>query len=208
MAYLPREEIEKIGFASLGDHVFISDKVSIYNPSKISIGSYVRIDDFSLISAGEGGIEIGNLNHIACYACLIGHAKITLEDFVGISIKGSILSSTHDPSGNTLGKLSLFDDINADGLTDLISKPVTLEANSGIGAHTVVLPGVTIGKGSFIGPNSTVVEDLNPWGIFMGSPARFIRKRSSKAYQKGMQLKRAEIKKRRSQNFNSQKDAS
>jgi galactoside O-acetyltransferase len=60
MAILTREEIEQMGFASVGNNVFISTKASFYGTSKIHIGNNVRIDDFCVISAGEGGVYIGN----------------------------------------------------------------------------------------------------------------------------------------------------
>ena len=50
-----REELEAIGFAQLGENVKISKKASIYGAANISIGNHVRIDDFCIISAGEGG---------------------------------------------------------------------------------------------------------------------------------------------------------
>lgn len=183
MAYLSQEELLKIGFASIGKEVYVSDKASIYNASKISLGSYVRIDDFCLISAGEEGIEIGNYVHISCYACLIGKSKITVKDFVAISIKATILSSTSDFSGETLPLVDglLIDEENND-LQSVITKPVVLETHTGIGAHTVVLPGVTVGIGSAIGANSVVYEDVNEWGIYLGNPIRFLKKRSNAAY--------------------------
>lgn len=185
MAYLSQDELNKMGFASLGNEVYISDKASIYNASKISIGSFVRIDDFCLVSAGEEGIEIGSYVHISCYACLIGQAKITVKDFAAISIKATILSSTSDFSGDTLPKLQGFQDQTIDkDLFSVISKPVTLETHTGIGAHTIVFPGVTVGKGSAIGALSSVYEDVNEWGIYFGNPVRFIKKRSEVAYNK------------------------
>ncbi len=185
MAYHSREELNKMGFASLGKDVYISDKASIYNASKISIGSYVRIDDFCLLSAGDEGIEIGSYVHISCYACLIGQSKITVKDFVAISIKATILSSTSDFSGDTLPKLQGYlDDTIDEDLFSVISKPVTLETHTGIGAHTIVFPGVTVGKGSAIGAQSSVYEDVNEWGIYFGNPVRFIKKRSEVAYNK------------------------
>lgn len=185
MAYLSQEEVELIGFAKVGDEVFISDKASFYNPSKISIGSYVRIDDFALLSAGEGGIELGNCIHISCYATLLGQAKITLHDFVSISVKATILSSTSDFSGEFLPSLNEFNGLKGlnEGLAHVISKPVVFETNSGMGAHSVVMPGVTVGIGSAIGALSAVYENLNPWCVFMGNPARFVMKRSDFAYQ-------------------------
>ena len=60
MGFLNQEQLLNIGFFSFGNNVLISDKVSIYNPSKIKIGNNVRIDDYCVLSAGAGGIEIGD----------------------------------------------------------------------------------------------------------------------------------------------------
>ena len=75
MGMLTREHVEQMGFASIGENVLISDRASFYNPSKISLGSNVRIDDFCVFSAGLGGISIGNYIHIAVYSLLIGAGK-------------------------------------------------------------------------------------------------------------------------------------
>lgn len=58
MGFYSREQLEKIGFKSLGENVLISDKTSIYSPENISIGNNVRVDDFSILSAGGGGTLI------------------------------------------------------------------------------------------------------------------------------------------------------
>lgn len=186
MAYLSRKELESIGFEKLGEEVLISDKVSFYNPSKISIGSYVRIDDFCVISAGDEGIEIGEFVHISCHATLIGKAKITIKDFVAISIRATIISSTSDFSGEFLPSVEAFVELkeNYEDLFSVISKPVTMETHTGLGAHSVIMPGVTIGKGSAIGALSAVYENVNPWGIYLGNPVRFVKKRSEEAYNK------------------------
>lgn len=80
----------------------ISDKASIYGASRIKIGSNVRIDDFCVLSAGEGGIDIGNYVHIAVFALLIGAGKITVSDFAGVSSRVSIYSSNDDYTGKFL----------------------------------------------------------------------------------------------------------
>lgn len=102
MGFLKKNELENLGFSQIGDNVLISDKCSIYNPSKISIGSNVRIDDFCILSAGENGIKIGNNVHIACYVSLIGKESIDIGNFVGISSKTAVYSSSDDYSGNYL----------------------------------------------------------------------------------------------------------
>ena len=183
MGFLTEDELSKIGFAKLGRNVFISDKASIHNPAKIRIGSNVRIDDFSVLSAGEGGIDIGSYVHISCYACLIGKANIKLHDFVVISIKASVLSNTNDFSGDSLPKYKEIEvPKGAENLVKTTSEPVVFETHTGLGAHSVVMPGVTISMGTAVGAMSVVYEDLNSWGIYVGNPARFIKKRNDKAY--------------------------
>jgi len=183
MGFLTAEELKKIGFADLGSNVFISNKVSIYNPGKIRIGSNVRIDDFCILSAGEGGIDIGNYVHISCYACLIGKANIKLHDYVAVSIKASIFSNTNDFSGDFLPTYKEIEIPSmAENLVKTISEPVVLETHTGLGAHSIVMPGVTVKIGTAIGAMSVVYEDLNSWGIYVGNPARFVKKRSDKAY--------------------------
>ena len=39
------------------------------------------------------------------------------------------------------------------------------------------MPGVTFGEGSVLGANSLATKDLEPWTIYVGSPAKPIKKR-------------------------------
>ena len=59
--------------------------------------------------------------------------------------------------------------------TDLEIKPVRVEAWADVGTNAVVLPGVTIGKGSIIGAGAVVVHDVPPFAVVAGIPARFLR---------------------------------
>ena len=91
MAWLTAEEIENMGFADVGKNVYLSSKASYYNCPNIRIGHDVRIDDFCVLSAGEGGIDIGNYIHIAIFSSLIGSGNITLDDFSGLSSRVSFI---------------------------------------------------------------------------------------------------------------------
>jgi acetyltransferase-like isoleucine patch superfamily enzyme len=55
-------------------------------------------------------------------------------------------------------------------------RPVHIENNVWIGFDCCVLPGVRIGEGSIIGARSVVDQDVEPYSIYAGNPARFIRK--------------------------------
>jgi dTDP-4-amino-4,6-dideoxy-D-glucose acyltransferase len=178
--FYTREELKKIGFKSLGDNVLISDKSSIYGANNIEIGSNVRIDDFCILSSGEGGIKIGNYVHIACYAHLIGSGQIIVEDHAQISGKCSVYSSSDDFSGDYLvGPTVPNKFTNVKSLTVHLKKYVVL------GCNTVVLPGVTIEEGTAIGALSLVSKSLPGYGIYGGNPLKFIkeRKKGMKKYE-------------------------
>ena len=53
--------------------------------------------------------------------------------------------------------------------------PIKICENARIGAYSLILPGVTIGEGSIIGANSVVTEDIPPFSIAAGAPAKVIR---------------------------------
>lgn len=55
------------------------------------------------------------------------------------------------------------------------SLPVTIEEGAWIGACTVLLPGVTIGRNAVIGASSVVTRDIPAFALAVGNPARVIR---------------------------------
>lgn len=175
MSFLSREQIKEIGFAKVGEHVLISDKASLYNTSSISIGNYVRIDDFTVLSAGEGGIELGDFVHIGCFSSLIGDGKIKMDYYSGLSSKVSIYSSNDDFSGVSLPGVKVTIPLEFRKLT---VKDVTLEKYTIIGSNSVVLPGVTIGEGATVGALSFVRKNCQAWYSYGGNPLRRLGRRS------------------------------
>ena len=60
------------------------------------------------------------------------------------------------------------------------NRPVIIEDNVWVASNAIVLPGVTISKGSVIAAGSIVTKSTEPLSINAGNPARFIRIRESK----------------------------
>lgn len=56
-------------------------------------------------------------------------------------------------------------------------KQVTIEDDCWIGANTIILSGVTVGKGSVVGAGSVVTKDIAPYSIYTGAPERKVRQR-------------------------------
>jgi len=172
MAQLSREQIEALGFDSLGEDVFISDKASFYNCRHIRLGTRVRIDDFCILSAGEGGIEIGDYVHIAANSSLIGRGCIHLGDFVNLSSRVSIYSSSDDYSG-----ISLTNPMVPEEFKKVHHADVYLGRHVIIGSGSVVLPGSILEDGVAVGALSLIKKRCSSFSIFAGVPARKIGER-------------------------------
>ena len=172
-SFLSKEEIQEIGFLSVGENVFISRKASFYSAEKISIGDNVRIDDFCILS---GKIKIKNNIHIAPYSALFGGIKgIVLNDYVNISSKVSIYSLSDDFSGNYMTSPVLPDEYK-----NVTEEEVILEKHVIIGSGSMVLPGVVLREGTAVGAMSLVKESTERFGIYAGIPAKRIKNRSKR----------------------------
>ena len=60
-------------------------------------------------------------------------------------------------------------------MADVPARPIRIASNVWIGFDVCVLPGVSVGEGSVIGARSVVAEDVRPFTVAAGNPARVIR---------------------------------
>lgn len=172
MAMLTTDQIKKIGFASVGKNVEISDRASFYGVNQIRIGNNVRIDDFCVVSAGKEGVLIGNFIHIAVYTSLIGAGKIVLEDFCNLSSRVSVYSSNDDYSGASLTNPTICDEFK-----NVRHAPVYIGRHVIIGSGSVVLPGVILEDGVAVGALSLITKNCDAFGVYAGNPAIKIKER-------------------------------
>lgn len=171
MAFYSQTELIELGLKSVGKDVKISKNCSLYGASSIEVGDYSRIDDFCVLS---GNIRIGRNVHLAVQTILIsGEYRIEIEDFSGISFGGILFASSDDFSGEYLTNPTIPKEFG-----NVKGGDIKVEKHAIIGARSTVFPNVVIGEGSAIGAHSLVVRSVEPWGIYVGSPARLVSKRS------------------------------
>lgn len=99
------------------------------------------------------------------YSCFLDLSNdIIIGDGVSIAFKTIFINASHEigPIEHRAGK-----GINA---------PIRIEDGCWIGANVTIMPGVTIAKGCIIGAGTLVTEDTEENGIYVGIPARLIRK--------------------------------
>ncbi len=53
--------------------------------------------------------------------------------------------------------------------------PVRLKSHSGIGTGSILLPGVTVHEGAYVGAGAVVTKDVPPYTVAVGVPARVIK---------------------------------
>ena len=95
-----------------------------------------------------------------------------MQDFSGISSRVTIYAISDDYSGISLTNPTLPTEYR-----NIYGGKVILERHAIIGASSVIMPNVSIGEGAAVGACSLVLNNCNPWTIYVGTPAKEIKKR-------------------------------
>ena len=168
-SFYSTQELNAIGFKSIGSNVFISRNAQFYGAANISIGNHVRIDDFCILS---GNITLGSHIHIGAYCALYGKFGIEMQDYTGLSPRCTVFSASDDFSGDYL--ISPMVD---EQFTNVSGGKVTLRKYTQIGANCVILPDLIIEEGVAVGAMSLVISTLKEWGTYAGIPVKRIKDR-------------------------------
>jgi len=155
-----------------GNNVIIRPLTKIANPEVVVISDNAIIDDFTLLVGGKG-MKIGRNTHIASFVSIIGGGTFELGDFAGISAGSRIITGSDDFSGVSMTNPSIPEKYKP----KLHQGYVKIGKHAVLGTNTVVHPDVIIGEGAVTGSNTLVVKNLEPWTIYIGTPAREHRKR-------------------------------
>lgn len=175
MSYLTYKELISLGFKAVGHNVLISRYAQIYNHKNISLGDNIRIDDYCILSSGNNPFILEDYIHIAGGVYIYGHAGFHMKKFSNISSGTKIYTQSDSYCGNyMMGPTIPIQYRNVYG------SPLVIEKHSIIGTGVTILPGSIIGEGVAIGANSLITKECKPWGIYVGSPAKYIKERSKK----------------------------
>lgn len=109
-------------------------------------------------------IYLGNRNAIN-FGCLFDARRIDIRVGNNVSI---------GPEALILSFGSCYKEYG----TENERKETFIDDYSYIGYGSIIFPGVKIGKGSVVGAGSVVINDIKPYTIVSGNPARFIKRRN------------------------------
>ncbi|NKE05453.1 MULTISPECIES: 2,3,4,5-tetrahydropyridine-2,6-dicarboxylate N-acetyltransferase [Mesobacillus] len=127
------------------------------------IRDQVEIGDNAVIMMGASiniGAVVGEGTMIDMNVVLGGRATVGKNCHIGA---GSVLAGVIEPPS---------------------AKPVVIEDDVVIGANAVVLEGVTVGKGAVVAAGAIVIDDVPPYTVVAGTPARVIKEIDEKTKSK------------------------
>jgi acetyltransferase-like isoleucine patch superfamily enzyme len=177
-----------------GRGVVFGANVTLRHPRKIRIGDDVAIDDNCVLDAKgrtNAGIRIGRrvfLGRNTIVACKDG--DVVLEDGVNVSYHCAVFSgSTVRIGADTLlaaycylvGGGHEFARVDVPVIEQARpSRGIDVGRGAWLGTRVTVLDGVRVGDGAIVGAHAVVNEDVPPFSVAAGVPARVVRQRSAR----------------------------
>ena len=130
----------------------IGKHVRVYGSCKIWYPPNLIMEDYSVLAWSTN-----------CY----NQGLITIKEYSVVSQYAQLVAGTHvidDPSFK------------------LITKPITIERFAWIASDAFVGPGVTVHEGAVLGACAVTFKNLEPWSVYTGNPATFLRMREAYHY--------------------------
>ena len=148
-----------------------ADAVRIGRGSSIYLGVMFDVGTQGRVSIGEFTLING--------ARIICDAEVSIGDYCLISWNTVFMDTTRMPTTATARRNELVaaaarEPRRIESATT--ARPIRIGRNVWIGFDACILPGVTVGEGSVVGARSVVVENVPPFSVAVGNPARIIRK--------------------------------
>jgi acetyltransferase-like isoleucine patch superfamily enzyme len=137
--------------------------------SRVDVGERSFLDYGVIITGrGEGTITIGHDTYVGIYNVLDWSEEIRIGNFVHIGGPSTGLW-THTSVRQARAGLIIADSSKRE------TGKIEIGDNCYIGGNCTIYPGVRIGEGAVVAPNSAVSEDVSPFTMVGGVPARVIK---------------------------------
>ena len=136
-------------------------------PGQIRIAAQVKLGQGTILQAWGGSIVIQDNVFIGPYTVIYGHGGVVIGQDSLIAMHCRILSSNHvipDASRSIRWEPDIL-------------LPTKIGQDVWLGAGVTILGGVTIGDGCVVGAGAVVTQDLPPYSVAIGVPAKVIKSR-------------------------------
>jgi acetyltransferase-like isoleucine patch superfamily enzyme len=161
-------DFEPSQLAACGEGCVFEAGVLIFHPENVRLGRNVYVGHQAILKGYyKNTLQIGDETWIGQQVFVHAAGGLEIGARVGIGPGVRIITSSHREAGREV---------------PVLFSPVELAAvvigdDSDLGVGSVILPGVTIGRGAIIGAGAVVNEDIPEYAVAAGVPARVLRLR-------------------------------
>ncbi len=138
-------------------------RIDVFPWNRFEIGGLTTIESFCTVNNGSGDVLLGDRVRVGIGSVVIG--PVTMGNGSGLGQHVFISGFNHGFSDGSKNSSEQALDI----------RPTVIEDEAHIGANSVVLAGVTIGRNCQVGAGSVVTKDIPPYSVAVGNPARVIK---------------------------------
>lgn len=140
-----------------------NSRLDVFPYNKFNVGNDSVVESFTTINNGVGDVLIGNRCRVGIGTVIIG--PVTMKDGSGTGQHVFLGGFNHGYKDGTVNS----------SVQELDIKGIIIEEDAHIGANSVVVAGVTIGKRCQIGAGSVVTKSIPPFSVAVGNPCRVIK---------------------------------
>jgi acetyltransferase-like isoleucine patch superfamily enzyme len=144
-------------------------RIDVFPWKRFEIGKLTTIEDFCTINNGSGDVILGDRVRVGIGSVIIGPVRMGHGSGLGqhVFVAGFSHGFTDGTKNSSVQPLTI--------------KPTVIEDEAHVGANSVVVAGVTIGKRCQVGAGSVVTKDIPPFSVAVGNPAKVIKRFNEKS---------------------------
>lgn len=161
----------RVSLKRAGTGLRLMPLAKIANPGVVEIDDHCRVRDFVFIWGGQG-VKIGKHCDIQPHVVVWGGGTLEIGDRVSVGPGTVLLTAVYSHEQG----LKMVDGMGEGDSKPLYGK-LTIGNDVYIGANCTLMPDISIGEGAILGAGSFVNKTCDPWGIYVGSPAKKIAER-------------------------------
>jgi acetyltransferase-like isoleucine patch superfamily enzyme len=155
-------------FRSIGADCVFETGVLVFHPENITLGTNVYVGHYAILKGYyKNEMVIGDGTWIGQQCFFHSAGGLTIGKNVGIGPAVKIITSVHEEAGRAVPVLH----------APVKFAPVVIEDDVDLGVNSVILPGVTVGKGAIVGAGAVVNRDVPAYSVVAGVPAKVLRMR-------------------------------
>lgn len=167
----------KIGKNTPIENLYLEIRSPLPNRLYIQIGNNCVINGKLVIENSEGYISIDDNTYIGANTTLISTKKITIGKNVMLAWGITVI----DHNSHSLNYEERIKDMNRALKKEKIEwatiekGEIVIEDYAWVGFNSIILKNVRLSKGSIIGAGSVLTKSTEPFSVYGGNPAKFIK---------------------------------